>query len=284
MSGFLVNLARRAAGLPAQQIQAPPLLPFAPEIHQHREGLGEELAAGDPANPSALPTSSLEAYGQLPSQAPIHDTPFVERFSGTEPSAPIPFAGEPATTASPPPHMSHRRVTSDGREAQATGLEPLGPAVPPSKADLGIIGVDSERGRHIPSPAQEIELGDEPPRHASHVTVRLSPIIRASEERQVLAPAEPSIERSWDEAQQTRESALLSPTIRPASAKSHTFLPFLRTTPASPPAAPSQLPIHVCIGRVEVRATTPPTPTPARPSPPTPLGFDGYYRLRTYRT
>ncbi|MGH2398184.1 MAG: hypothetical protein ACRDFW_14670, partial [bacterium] len=81
-----------------------------------------------------------------------------------------------------------------------------------------------------------------------------------------------------------REPALPATTIRPALAESHTLLQFPKTTPASLPTPPAQLPIHVRIGRVEVRATTAPTPTPSRPSAPAPLGFDSYYRVRNYRS
>jgi hypothetical protein len=51
------------------------------------------------------------------------------------------------------------------------------------------------------------------------------------------------------------------------------------------PSAP--LPVHVRIGTVEVRAAPAAAAAPAAPpagaAPPAALGFDAYYRARTYR-
>jgi hypothetical protein len=89
-----------------------------------------------------------------------------------------------------------------------------------------------------------------------------------------------------DGAQKLREPALSAPTIHPVPAEPHRFLQFPKATPAYSTVSPAQLPIHVRIGRVEVRAATAPTPTstPARPNPSAPLGFEGYHRVRNYRS
>jgi|GEM_PF-1863652 len=306
MSSFLVNLVRRGAGLPATTIQAPPLSPFGPEIRKHGDGLAEAhvparglYVAEEPTTrnaPSQAPlrASPSEEYKELPSEALTNHTPSIQRLSGTEPGTPIePSIGKPAATIRTPSLGStpapQRHVVPHGREAQVAPMEPpqrLGPTVPPFHADREVITeIEVERGRHIPSPAaQEIEPVGEPPRHASRVAVDPPVIIGDLAERQILAPAERSVEPSQVGAQKTRETVLPAPTIRPAPAESHTLIQFPKTTPSSSPTPPSQLPIHVRIGRVEVRATTAPTPTPARPSSPAPLGFDSYYRVRNYRS
>jgi hypothetical protein len=135
-------------------------------------------------------------------------------------------------------------------------LKRLVPIVPPIHADQeAVTEMDVERGRRTMAPvAQEIEPVSEPLHYTSSV---------------LPAP---------------RELVLPTPTIRPALTESHTLLPFPKTMSAYSPTPPSQLPIHVRIGRVEVRAATTPTPAPARSSPPAPLGFDNYYRVRTYRS
>lgn len=283
MSTFIPNLVKRGAGLPATIIRVPPPSPFGPEVHPHRVGPAEEPAAGDIESPSPLQASFSEEHGQPSFEVPTHHPPSIQRLSGGESGTSAPFAGELVASAGVPALASQGRVTSERREVQATPPAPSNPADPTFQANRAvIIESDIEHNLHSPSPAQAIELGDERPRHASNVTVGPSPIIRTLE--QVLAPMEPSIERSEDQAQ-PRESAPLAPTIRPALADSHTLLDFPRVLPASTPVLPAQLPIHVRIGRVEVRAATAtaPTPAPASPSPPAPLGFDGYYRVRTYR-
>lgn len=264
MSSFLVNLARRGAGLPAIKIQAPPPSPFGPEIRKQGGGLADELATGNTATQAPLRASSSEECAKQPSEVPTNHTPSIQRLSRTEPSPSIqPAVGESAAAISTPsrPTPAPRRHL-----------------IPPTfHADREVITeIEVER--------QEIEPVGEPPRHASRVAVDPPVIIGGLAERQILAPAERSVEPSQVGAQNTRETVLPAPTIRPAPAESHTLLQFPKTTPASSPTPPSQLPIHVRIGRVEVRATTAPTPAPARPSSPAPLGFDSYYRVRNYRS
>lgn len=310
MSSFLVNLARRGAGLPATTIQAPPPSPFGPEIrkqgdelteaHEAARGLrmAEEPATGNAASQAPLPASSSEEPMELPSEAPIHRTLSIQRLSGTESSsspiqASIGAIGEPAATASAPslgpPPVPRQHVIPDRREAQATPMEPpkpLGPAIPPFHSDHEVITeVGVEGDRHTTSTMEP----EDKPRPQTHSAALASPsIINEPDEMQVVSPEEPSADGPWVGVQNTRqnarEPALPAPTIRPALAESHTLLQFQKIAPASSPTPPAQLPIHVRIGRVEVRAATAPTPTPARPSPPASLGFDGYYRVRTYRS
>jgi hypothetical protein len=252
MSSFLVNLARRGAGLPVTPIQAPPPSPFGLELRKQ----GDEPATGNTASPSPLRANSSEEYREVPSDAPIHHTPSIQHLSGPEPSTLIrtPLLGLPLAPRRhliPPTFHVEREVATE---------------------------IEVEHGRHTPSPiAQMIES-------TSSVASARSIMIRKPGEGQIVQPAELSAERPRVGVQKTREPALPAPAIRPALAESHTLLQFPKATPASSPTPPSQLPIHVRIGRVEVRATTAPTPTPARPSPPAPLGFDGYYRMRNYRS
>jgi hypothetical protein len=267
MSSFLVNLARRGAGLPATTIQAPPPSPFGPEIRKQGDGLAEELATGNTASQAPLRTSSSEEPTELPSEAPTHHTPSIQRLPGAVPGTLIqPSIGEPAATTRTPslgPTPASRRHV-----------------IPPTfHAEREVITeIEVERGRHTPSPvAQMIEP-------TSSVASAPSIMIREPGEGQIVEPVELSAEWPRDRAQKTHEPALPAPTIRPGLADSHTFLQFPKVTPTSSPTPPSQLPIHVRIGRVEVRATTAPTPTPARPSPPASLGFDSYYRMRNYRS
>lgn len=306
MSNFLLNLARRGAGLPATTIQAPPPSPFGPEIPRHGDELAEvhvsargldvaeESTTGNASGQSPLRASSSAEYRELPFEAPTRPAPSIQRLSETESMAPMqPAIGESAAIAKTPSHgltpAPQQHVIPERREAQATPMEPpkgLGPTVPPFHADREVITeIMVERGRYIPTSAvQEIELVGEPARQVISVAPGPAIIIREPGKRQVVSPAELPAERPLDEAQKTHEPALPAATIRPALTESHALLQFPKLTPASSPTPPSQPPIHVRIGRVEVRATTAPTPAPARPIPQAPLGFDSYYRVRTYRS
>lgn len=306
MSSFLVNLARRGAGLPTTTIQVPPPSPFGPEIHKQGDDLMEVKGAarglrmaGEPAaeyaaSQAPLRASSSEQRLEISPGTPTHHVPSIQRLSGTASSTPIqPSMGEATAITGTPsrdlPAPPRQHVIPPLPEAEVAPMEPpkhLSPAAPPFHTDRAVISeIEVERGRHATSPvAREIEPVGEPARPASSVAPSSPLIVNEPGERQVVSSAELSAEWPRDGAQETREPALPAPTIRPALAESHTLFPFPKVTPASASTPPSQLPIHVRIGRVEVRAPMAPTPTPARSSPPAPLGFDGYYRVRNYRS
>ncbi len=233
MSRFLVNLARRGAGLSVTTVQAPPPSPFGPEIRQHRDtfteadgatpvfSIAEEPSTGKTASPAPLPTRSFEGYREL-SEAPTHHVLSIPPLSRAESSTSIqPIVGESAATANRPLRgptpMPPGRISLDKREAEGASLKSPKPQTPGG-------------------------------------------------------------------AQKLREPALSATTIHPVPTESRRFLQFPKAAPASSTAPPAQLPIHVRIGRVEVRAATAPTTTPARPNPPASQGFEGYHRVRNYRS
>jgi hypothetical protein len=71
------------------------------------------------------------------------------------------------------------------------------------------------------------------------------------------------------------------PVIRPALSEATARLQFPTATRLPPPAQP---PVHVRIGRIEVRERKPEAATPAVPSESPSLGFAEYYRVRKYRS
>jgi hypothetical protein len=277
MSSYLVNLARRGAGLPAATVQAPPFSPFGPEIHAHGDELGEahvpalerhvaeENATG---NASGQAPARAGSPAGLASRAQTHSTPSIQRLAGTEPGTPAWSAAIPSTPAPGPTPAPRQQVVPDRRAAAVAPMEPpehLVSTVSPLHADReGVTESDAKFGR----PVAEASL------HASTQEHDAAPD---------LAPQQPLPDRPPNWSPQTREPGLPVPTIRPALHESPMLLQFPKATPASSPAPGSQLPIHVRIGRVEVRAPTAPTPPPADPAPPAPLGFDAYYRTRNYR-
>jgi hypothetical protein len=91
-----------------------------------------------------------------------------------------------------------------------------------------------------------------------------------------------------DGAEKLHEPPQSVRTIQPLLAESHEFIHLVKSTPASSTAPPAQLPVHVRIGRIEIRAATAqtptsPKPTSASPNPPPTVGFEGYHRVRNYR-
>jgi hypothetical protein len=262
MSNFLVNLARRGAGLPATTIQAPPPSPFGAQIAKHVDAVTETPGAahdlamteqsitGNPATQAAWRVSSSEEHVESSPEAPTHPTPAVHRLSGTAPSTPTPpSVAEPAATIKTPslepPPAPPWYVLPNARE-DVTAIEVAGDLYTPS------------------SVVHDVEAGGQPGRHASGLSAASAMVIQ--------------------ESGQPQGVALPAPTLRPAPAESHTVLDLPRVPAHAAPTPSAQVPIHVRIGRVEVRATTASTPTPARPSAPAPVGFDAYYRIRNYRS
>jgi hypothetical protein len=277
MSSFLVNLARRGAGLPATTIQAPSPPPFGPEIGKHVEAVTETPGAARDLSMAEQPATGNTAT-QAP-EAPTYHTPSVQRLAGTESSTPRqPSVGEPAATirtpALGPPPAPRWYVLPNAREVQAA---------PTERKDS--TGIEVERDLHTSSSVvHDIEAAGQPARHASSLPSASAMVIQEPSQQQGVALPELTSERPRIGAQPRRETALPAPTIRPALAESHTVLDFPRVPSHSSLTPSAQLPIHVRIGRVEVRATTASTPTPARPSSPAPVGFDAYYRMRNYRS
>lgn len=72
--------------------------------------------------------------------------------------------------------------------------------------------------------------------------------------------------------------------ISPRGLQSPVFSKTTQQHPLLQAAHSSPLPIHVQIGRVEVRDSAGPTPMPTKPTIQTPLGFNAYYRVRNYRS
>jgi len=164
-----------------------------------------------------------------------------------------------------------------------TRLDPTVPQHPTEREDVTEIEV--ERDLHTPSSVvHDIEAAGQPAHHASSLPSAFEMVIQEPSQQQGVALPELPPERPRIGAQQVRATAQPAATIRPALAESLTVLDFPRVPSNSSLTPSAQLPIHVRIGRVEVRATTASTPAPARPSSPAPVGFDAYYRMRNYRS
>jgi hypothetical protein len=284
MSNFLVNLARRGAGLPAPSIQTPPSSPFGPEIGTHVENVTETHRAAhdfsmpeESATETAAPqdpshASSSEERVEPSAEVPIQHTPTIQRLSGTEPSTPNQSsAAEPATTIKTPlvepPPVPRSYVLSSPLESE------------------DITKIEVERDLHAPSSVgHDVEVSSQPASHSSSLVSAAAMVLQEPSDQQDVTLPERSPERPRIAAQPIPVTALPIAMVRPALTESFGVHDLPRVPAGSPPTPSAPLPIHVRIGRVEVRATTASPPTPARPSSPGLVGFDAYYRMRNYRS
>jgi hypothetical protein len=280
VSSFLQNLAKRAAGLPLSPEYPPkpsPVVETRSGSTDTLEEIATETASEDRVE--APPTAQLQPVDAI-SASP---TPDVQRSpsiaASTPPRQPLPqppTVFPPSSTESaplpPPDATAVRHEDKPARTHESTAVrQDLGEHAAPIQArrvephrDAGSVGENMKRespnGQTVLRPlaaarafgAENQGTRDAPSAH--EVIQAPNPIIPPAD--QVIRPAltEPQIPKQ-----------------------------FPKITPAPRPSL-STVPIHVRVGRVEVRGT-PPTPTraSAKPSEQTPLGFDGYQRVRRYR-
>jgi hypothetical protein len=274
MSSFLLNLARRAAGLPVGAVQAP--IPAQPGLEVQAPELDASDTAAVPPAPRAespavapaIPRASREA---LP-------PPAIQRAPALAEPAPLP---QPATPRTAEPARVARPVVS-AETVEIPGPSEVAPVTEPATR------VVAPQPSPPPAPPPE----PEPTRRAAP-----RPIVRPSVVAGI-SDIEPSPDdvpaaTAWREQDSPRTFAPVdsqgdrprpTPVIRPATADSPAPLRLPRPAFAVSPTRTTPPPVHVRIGRIEVRGA--PAPTPRQPSSqgaPATLGFAGYTRVRTYR-
>lgn len=280
MSDFLLNLARRSAGLaPVVRSRSMPPAGIVEDggIEVHTEMTGESAApppaAVVPDAPPPAPAPRIEARIQ-PVVVPVSATPapVVQRVPLAMPAASAPPAPVPPAVAVPPAVLPRMPVAP----ARA---EPLPPAAAAALA--------------IPEPAA-IE-----PRIESRVEIQ-PPAVLPPAEASPLVPSDPPMPRTVREPEAARlESRVIERLIEPAAPVPAAPVAVM-IEPAPPvarpiaPAAPRMEPmpertIHVRIGAIEIHAAQPAAvalppspPAAAVPEVPSTAGFDDLARLRSY--
>jgi hypothetical protein len=170
--------------------------------------------------------------------------PFEEQEPGSPTTSPVPQRG---------PAPARRRKTAQGRAA---------PAEPPTS-------------RAVPSPrvssAPPSPVEGEPESSAAH-DHETPPALDAPLSRPAARPAERARSTTVPALSPERAAVVVQPAARRAAELS---------VPQPRPARREPPPVRVSIGRIEVRAVTPPA-APPRPAPqrPTPLSLDEYLELR----
>jgi hypothetical protein len=301
MSRFLVNLARRGAGLEGPVPMRPPFTPvFATDAGERQQ-----------PSPGSSPPDSRESFLPPVDHANVPTAASPPSRTSSPPSPPPP----PSADLLPSP--SGAPTLQPAIEVEATGSRPVQPPpVPeprpapttiPSPSEIALPPVAPkvaaphtapvEPERHIPpapsvepvafspppqqpaTPPATLETPSSPP---SPLTLARSPMRREDVKEIARAPAEQPRPEPPAPSPRERKVVVVEPT--PVSGP-----PAERHIPPGQAASPElPRPVQVRIGTVEVSAATPqpasPPQAPAQPPPPAPQGFDAYADIRSYTT
>jgi len=293
MSGFLVNLARRGAGLPASlaAISATPVAVFPTDVPAPT-AMGAEVSAY-----SNFVASNDERTTELPHKSPSVASPSApSRQSGGANVSNVELSLIPETTpASRPLEISPAEIRPERRrEPNGTSLPqetgaPLRslPSAPTSNsapvADLAPSEPETVVRRDIQP------TGTITPVRANVVHFSRRPTFDSNPQQLLPSPQETepdsfSPPQRWVTRDELKEDISAPVAVRPSAPESRERLAMPRAGEISRPAETMPAPIHVRIGRIEVRgASAPAAQAPRKVASPAPLGFASYLRLRTYR-
>lgn len=256
MSSFLLNLARRAAGLPIGAVRAAAPAPFAGEPRAaDPDAIGPVMELDAPP-----PELSAIAPVAAPTMGEVSAIPAIQRSPATTELAPRSRPSAPPSGARPDrPHEAAILAPATQFRRPAKPEPPVERAAPVGAA---VAGVESAAGSAPDLTARRPESAPGPVAAPVSAPDRARPI--AAITAQVGEPRPP-------------------PFVRPATVEAPIPRQLPRPAPVAPPGAATPAPVHVRIGRIEVRGTPGPTPRTPSSQGPAALGFAGYTRLRTYR-
>jgi hypothetical protein len=275
VSNFLKNLAKRSAGIPlaTECLPAPPA--FADGF---RSGAAlDEIALDDvaglsPDTPTATPSRSIN----LASSRSRNE---IQRAATVDTDTPAPPNQEPAT-----------RVQTSLDIDSVHSVTPLSRVRPDSEPGPKSKTLDLNRG--LASQDREVDERSETTVHQTnatlqemtHVESNLRPMISPAREGQTLLPIQVAAKRTAAQTPGTKETSARDQAISPARTERADSLQFPKVARA-PTQTTAALPIHVHVGRIEVRGNRP-AEAPVHPAPKAAqaLGFAGYQRMRRYRS
>jgi len=308
MNTFLQNIVRRGAGLQLSIEAVSPALHGAQGswLRDTREGrtVPEILREVSPES-EQFPVSAEEIRTKSEATQSVRSKPVasdsvraevVQRMEApVEPSARSsvgkPLGQMPAVTA-------ETAGASVSPESLGIQFMPRGALQPPS-APPNVRGeaeerlsetpsggaITQERKREIPALRSVDLLGR---KEAVERMVREEPTEMSMEVERESRPGRsriPAIERSkLTGISQSPVESLQAVRISPRAFQPPLFNKTAQPHPLSQGAHSSQLPIHVQIGRIEVRDAAGPAPMPTKTTTQTPLGFSAYHRVRNYRS
>ena len=275
MSSFLLNLARRAAGLPVGPAEAPLPPRSGPDAR------APDLDASDAATPTPRPESWTGAFarartaGEALPRSPAVAVP----APMPPPRPPTPMAAEPsrpAETALAARTLESGRQAAPPTERAVLVASPAPPPRPPRQTE--------------PEPAPLVIS------HPVAEVADVEPTSSPDDGPDVSGWAEGPPAASVAQAPKRHGLRMIVPEATPVDWQQTTVVVRpaavdLPAPPRRPPAAPATSParatpppVHIRIGRIEIRGTPPAPPRPlSSPGAPATLGFAAYARIRTYR-
>ena len=249
MNTYLQNVVRRGAGLPLPSTAAPR------PSHGFERSVGttelHEIATEQTAQHRTEDASSFQVA------ATSEFSPIVNRAKQPRPQGQqLPIAPSLITPDDKSPSSARNTITLASEHAEPPRTIAKSFESQPIETVAKVRAVESTQIRSEPPTNQE-------------------PTSQPNERPKVLAKA------VGEAVPSSGGISIAVQTIRPADAERPTALQFPKIVSPQLPAEP--VPIHVRVGRVEVRGA--PTQTSARSTPVTqaPLGFVRYHRMRRYR-
>jgi hypothetical protein len=282
MTDFLTRLAERTLGLTprvqpllASRYAPGPAVPDFPDTFSEEQA----LAPTRPADPTRAPTprSRADALSTLESVSP-RGVPETHATSGaTEAAATTSLNSQQTAGLDAQEPVPPRAVSKTHNSARTTGL-----AVSSAESDASP-SAESWRGRpsqpvRAPSPASPDRRGETASAHpllapaAPNAMVQANPSARHHEEPHAAPRLLSPVPQVHGEATNGGKGVFDRPVVERAARRADVVRPQLASIAGhaepNPSANESGPPvIRVSIGRIEVRAILPPTPTAERPAP-----------------
>jgi hypothetical protein len=275
MSNFLKNLAKRAAGVALTT----ECLPTPGPTFDRSLGSSEtfqEVATEDSTSVGPQAEVRFADQSPLPTASPSPSGPDLHR-SVLASSAPVspPIDAEVAAQSSRPAVEKRETISSENAPSfvETTEVRAAAKTGTPDRVLEIRAQEPTLNQRDLPSVAESVA---QPQPSPIENVLQVYPVEqRASHE---VLPTE-MLFKTTDQKPERARATKSDQVIRPVPDRGIQFQ-FPKAVPVTP--TPANIPIHVRVGRVEVRGRTPEAPRPA-PKERAAAGFAAYQRLRRYR-
>lgn len=268
MTNFLKNLAKRSAGIPLATEYFPRASP----------PLADDFGSG-----AELDENALEDAANLSPNTPLASSPSRAinlASTSINQNQPVPdSAGRPKQESITPINSSSDHA-SPNSVTHVKARPDAGPG--PKGKTLDMQSSFQSQDRDVDERIETGVLQTMTVRNeTTHLQSNLRPLL-STRDAQTFVPPQVFAEPTEEQTPRTQEVSPPDQTIRPAPRDRPISLQFPKVADALP-RTPSPLPIHVRVGRIEVRGNAAQQTSNVMSKQPAPLGFAAYQRLRRYR-
>lgn len=312
MSDFLINLARRGAGLLAGRSNARPPVRDNQALSENFEL--EQMVETEPqaSEPGSQPTSETTPERRAPT-SPISQVQGLQEPRQYRVPQASEIVSTPETVLTPAPASSIQRSPEAGSHPANPLSEPRSDSPAPSLVEQNNASEARSNSptvvRQFPQSIKErpsSSSGPAQPLTESVLVVRPrsssnEPMIESPDSQEPFGAILSDADKALQIVSVTEGDELSKGERKRERERERDRLGVVTLTPRSPvnedqqltkladvvPAAAAEvasMPVHVRIAKVEVRAAPVTAPPSAVTVGPAPIGFDSYYRLRTYRS